>query len=278
MTAKTRFAAAVSAALILLLTASCASHLRQAKSAYVRGQELARAHRTGEALSAYKRAAQEAGLESRRNPSAQAFMVKGMAEASLELWRDAEASFLAAFGLGFEPGRAWASDASLLGLAVSFEELGLGDSATGVYERLLAKSSYEPVRMAAVQRYVDLAAARALTLAPVEKSRALARIVTAIDKLEANNYACGLYHYYHGQVESHRGDYRRSYEECVIARELGLPYEKVLRDNDNQIVFCYDRLVSSLPEAERGAFSEAHGAWAAKWGWKDARTPGWKKD
>ena len=142
----------------------------------------------------------------------------------------------------------------------------------------MSKSAYEPVRLAAVQRYVELATERASELPAAEKSRALARVVTAIDKLEADNYACGLYHYYHGQVESHRGDYRRSYEESVIARELGLPHERVLRDNDNQIVFCYDRLVSSLPEEERGAFEAAHGAWTRKWGWKDTRTPGWKKD
>ncbi|MGZ7064993.1 MAG: hypothetical protein ACXVI6_01415 [Candidatus Aminicenantales bacterium] len=61
-----------------------------------------------------------------------------------------------------------------------------------------------------------------------------------------------------------------------MARELGLPSEKILRDNDNQIVFCYDKLTGALPAAERDAFAVSHAAWARKWGWPDARTPAWK--
>jgi hypothetical protein len=63
-----------------------------------------------------------------------------------------------------------------------------------------------------------------------------------------------------------------------MARELGLPSEKILRDNDNQIVFCCDKLAASLGAGEREAFVAAHAAWAKKWGWKDARTPGWKME
>jgi hypothetical protein len=63
-----------------------------------------------------------------------------------------------------------------------------------------------------------------------------------------------------------------------MARELGLPSAEILRDNDNQLVFCYDRLTETLPAAERDAFAAAHAVWAKRWGWRDDRTPAWKKE
>jgi tetratricopeptide (TPR) repeat protein len=263
---------------LAVLAAGCASHLREAKEAYAAGQDLARAGRTVPAIAAYKRAAVEAGLETRARPSAQAFMVKGLAEVKLELWQEAEKSFLRAFGLGFEDGEGWAADAALFGLAVSFDELGFPGSAAGVYERLLTRSPHKPVKRAAAQRFVDLTLSRSLALGEKEKERTLAGLVKTIERLETDDYACGLYHYYHAQVESHRGDYRRSYDEAVIARELGVGSEDILRDNDNQIVFCYDRITALLSPEERDAFTAGHVAWTKKWGWKDARTPGWKQE
>jgi tetratricopeptide (TPR) repeat protein len=277
MPGKARPLAAAAAVTALLLFSACTSHLREAKAAYAEGQEMARGYRTAQAVAAYKRALSEAGLEVRGNPSAQAFMVKGLAEANLGLWHDAETSFVKAAGMGFEPGEAWASDVALLGLAVSFEELGIRDPALRAYENLLAKSAFKPVLTTAAQRYVDLMLARALVLEEREKDRALAGLVKAIEKLEADDFACGLYHYLHSQAEGHRGDYRRSYDEAVAARELGLPSEKILRDNDNQIVFCFDKLAGSLDGAGREALAASHAAWTKKWGWKDARTPGWKE-
>ncbi len=270
--------AVLAAALAAALLGACATHLREAKTAYTRGQEFARAMRTEEAVASYKRAAAEAGIEARRNPSAQAYMVKGMAEAALELWREAETSFSRAFALGFESGRAWASETATLGLAVSFEELGFKDSAVGIYERLLAKSAFMPVTTAAAQRYLDLVLERALAEDAKERQKSLAGLANVIAKLELADFACGLYHYYHAQVEGHRGEWRRGYEEAVMARELGLPSERILRDNDNQIVFCADRLTASLPEGERPAFAASHESWTRKWGWKDARTPNWKQE
>jgi hypothetical protein len=146
------------------------------------------------------------------------------------------------------------------------------------YENLLGRSSVKPVRLAAAQRYFDLSLARALGLGDKEKGRALADLVRTVERLEAADFSCGYYHYVHAQVEGHRGDLRRSYEEAVTARELGLPTEKIFRDNDNQIVFCRDALVGTLPAADRDAFSAAHASWTKKWGWKDARTPGWKQE
>jgi hypothetical protein len=272
-----RRAAAVTLALAVLASWGCLAHLRNAKAAFSEAQELGRSYKTEASLAAYKRARDEAGLEVRARPSAQAFAIKGMAEVNLRLWKDAESSFVKAFGLGFESGEEWAADVSLLGLAVSFEELGFRDQAYRAYEILTAKSRFKPVKLAAAERRVGLGLARALVLGEEDKKRALTGLLGVVDKLEAADFACGAYHYYHAQIESHRGEWRRSYEESVMARELGLPSEAILRDNDNQIVFCYDRLIGVLPEAERGAFEAAHAGWTKKWQWADARTPEWKR-
>jgi len=262
----------------LLLDAACLTHLRNAKAAYAAAQELAAHYQTEQATAAYKRALAEAALETQRTPSAQAFMLKGLAEANLGLWRDAETSFVKAAGLGFGEGEAWASDVSLLGLAVSFEELGFQEPSLRVYENLLGKSSFKPVRLTAAQRYADLILARARALADAELDRTLSDLVRTIERLEASDFACGYYHYLHSQAEGHRGRYGRSYDEAVMARELGLPSEKALRDNDLQVVFCCDKLAASLGAGEREAFAAAHAVWAKKWGWKDPRTPGWKTE
>jgi hypothetical protein len=50
------------------------------------------------------------------------------------------------------------------------------------------------------------------------------------------------------------------------------------QDNDNQLISCYDKLLETLPAAESKAFASAHPGWTKKWGWRDARTPAWKKE
>ncbi len=62
-----------------------------------------------------------------------------------------------------------------------------------------------------------------------------------------------------------------------MARELGLPTEKILRDNDLQVVYCYEALKKGLGPDEWRAFEGLYGRWIRKWGWPDAVTPGWKK-
>jgi hypothetical protein len=71
---------------------------------------------------------------------------------------------------------------------------------------------------------------------------------------------------------------RKLFPVAALARELGLPLEKISRDNDNQLVYCYDKLRETLPAAESKAFAAAHSGWTKKWGWRDARTPAWKKE
>jgi len=264
--------------LALALSASCLTHLGRAKRFYAEGQERARAFQTDRAIASWKKAADEAGRECRRKPSAQAFTVKGLAEANLGRWREAEASFLQAFHLGFRDGETWAADSALAGLAASFEELDLEAPALRIYAQLVDRSDFKPALMIAAERRTNLVLARAAGLDPGEKGRTLAALVKTLDRLLDRDFACGLFHYLHAQVDGHLGDIRRSYEEAVMARELGLPSEKIGRDNDNQLVYCYVRLMDALPPDERDALTAAQSRWAAKWGWRDDRTPAWKKE
>ncbi|HPW17323.1 MAG TPA: hypothetical protein PLP83_02960 [Candidatus Aminicenantes bacterium] len=269
---------ALALALSVVLSAACATSLGRAKRFYAEGQDLARAFRTEAAVAQWKRALDEAGRACRRRPSAQAFTVKGLAEANLGRWREAERSFLAAFGFGFGDGKDWASDSALAGLAASFEGLGLEAPALRLYARLADRSGFRPAVMLAAERRTNLALAGLAGLEAKERDRSLADLLKTLDRLIDRDFACGLYHYLHAQVDGHAGELGRAYEEAVVARELGLPTEKIGRDNDNQLVYCYVRLLDSLAPAERGALAAAQAGWAAKWGWRDDRTPAWKKE
>jgi len=264
--------------LVIVTSVSCLTHLSRAKRYYAEGQDQARALQTGQAVAYWKKALDEAGRACRRKPSAQAFTVRGLAEANIGLWREAERSFLQAFSLGFSDGEAWASDSALAGLAASFEDLDLEAPALRVYAQLVDKSDFKPALMVAAERRTNLVLARSAELGPDEKDRTLIALAKTLDRLLDRDFACGLYHYLHAQVDGHLSDLRRAYEEAVMARELGLPSAKIGRDNDNQLVYCYVRLQDSLPPAERDALRAAQARWAAKWGWRNDRTPAWKKE
>ena len=264
--------------LFVALSTSCLTHLSRAKQSYAEGQDAARAFKTERAVASWKKALDEAVRECRRRPSAQSFTIKGLAEANLGRWREAEGSFLTAFSLGFDEGESWASDSALAGLAVSFENLDLEAPALRIYAQLVDKSDFKPALMLAAEKRTNLILARAAGLDADEKDRTLAALSKALDRLLDRDFACGLYHYLHAQVDGHLGDIRRAYEEAVMARELGLPSEKIGRDNDNELVYCYIRLIDSLPPPERDALTAAQARWAAKWGWRDDRTPAWKKE
>jgi len=266
------------AVLIVLAFAACATHLERAKLHYSRGQELARTYRTAEAAASYKRALNEAGLASRSGSSAQAFMLKGLAEAGLERWTDAEASFLRASTLGFPDGQEWAADVARLGLAVSLQELGFEDAALHSLAGLLDKATFRPVVPEAARRWLDLNLARAARMDEKERAKGLAAIVRTLERLVDGEFSCGFHHYLLSQALGHARDYRRSFEEAAVARDLGLPSEKALRDNDLQAVFCYDSLREGLTPEDWREFEALYLRWTAKWGWKDARTPGWKRD
>ncbi len=265
-------------ALSVALSPACLTGLRRAKAHYAAGQEHAAALRTEAAVAAWKTARLEAERASLKRPSAQLFTVKGLAETNLGLWREAEASFLRAFRLGFDKAEAWAADAALAGLAASFEELGLETAALRLHARLVDRSEFKPALMFAAERRTSLVLAGLERLEPKERERALAALLKTLDRLCDRDFACGLFHYLHAQVDVHLDDPARAYEEAVMARELGLPTGKIGRDNDNQLVYCYTRLAAALPEGERAAFLAAHAAWTRAWGWRDERTPPWKKE
>jgi hypothetical protein len=260
------------------LLAACISHLRDAKFYYSQGQALSRQSQKEKAIAFYKRALEEAKEEAEKHPSAQAYLLKGMAELNLELWKDAEASFLEAFSYGFEEGEEWASEVSLLGLASSLQGLGLKNLALKSYSYLLDKSKLKPAALYAAQKYTDLALAQALLREEKEKQRNLNELLKKIENLSDKDFGCGFYHYLQSQILSHLAEYKKSFEEAVMARELGLSSEKIFRDNDLQIVFCYEKLKSLLPAEEWKEFESHYQEWIKKWGWKDSQTPGWKKE
>ncbi len=271
-------ARALAIALVLVISAGCLTHLGRAKRYYTEGQEQARAFQTERAVALWKKAHDEAVLACRRRPSAQAFTLRGLAETNLGRWREAEASFLAAFSFGFGDGKTWASDSALAGLAASFEGQGLEEPALRIYAQLVDDSDFKPALLFAAERRTNLVLARLSGAAAGERARTLASLIKSLDRLLERDFACGLYHYLHAQVDGHLGDLRRSYEEAVMAKELGLASEKIGRDNDNQLVYCYVRLLVSLAPADRDALATAQARWAAKWGWRDDRTPAWKKE
>jgi tetratricopeptide (TPR) repeat protein len=272
-----RILAAVVGIALCLTGTACVSHLERAKLDYAQAQGLARAYRAADALALYKRALIEASAEARTRPSAQAFMVKGLVEVNLSLWKEAEASFLEAFSYGFADGEEWASQVSLLGLAETFEEMGLRDQAVRSYEPVLGKSKFRPVVLVAAQRYSNLKLAQAQGADEKVKERLLNESLKIIEKLTAADWSCGYYHYLQSQFRSHLGDCAGSFEEAVVARELGLPSEEILRDNDLQIVFCHRELRKVMAQDAWKEFEGRYQRWVRRWGWKDAETPAWKK-
>lgn len=273
-------AAAFGAVLAMALAAApaCASHLRNAKTLYARaGEEAARSH-VESAAALYKKARLEAGREAARKPSAQAYLVKGLAEVDLGMWKEAEASFVKAFSFGQDSAQAWASDAALIGLAASFEELGFDSQASRIYADVMKKSKFRPAVRTAASKRTEAVLRASLDLPDKEKDKALSGLLRELDSALTDDYACGLLHYLVSQVCGHTGDLLRAYEEAVIARELGLPSDKMLRDNDNQLVFCYKELSVGLPSSKKEEFEARHRTWTARWGWTGPETPAWKKE
>ncbi len=269
---------AAPAILAVFLFAACATHLERAKLNYSRGQEFARIYRTTETAASYKRALAEAGKAAGPDGPAQAYMLKGLAEIGLERWADAQESFVRAATLGFPEGQGWADDVSRLGLAISLAELGFEDAALRSLAGLLDRSTFKPVVPEAARRWLDLNLARLAVTDDKERAKSLAAIVRTLERLVDGDFACGFHHYLLSQALGHVGDWRRSFEEAAVARDLGLPSEKALRDNDLQAVFCYDALRQELSPAAWREFEALYARWTTKWKWKDARTPGWKKE
>jgi tetratricopeptide (TPR) repeat protein len=272
-----KMSCAVFLLLMNLLFCSCVSHLQEAKLYYTQGQELSRVYSTERAIASYKKSLEEVEIEIARNPSAQAYMIKGMVEVNLKMWQKAEKSFLSAFSLGFPEGQEWAEQVSLFGLASSLEEMGLEESAFKVYSYLVSKSKLKPVTLLAAQRYTDIALRDLPQEGEKERQRSLEKLLKSIEKLSVNDLSCGYYHYLQSQVLSHKAEYGQSFEEAVMAKELGLPTEEIMRDNDLQIVFCFKNLKQNLEGQKWEKFYSMYLDWTQKWMWPDPETPDWKK-
>jgi tetratricopeptide (TPR) repeat protein len=260
----------------IIILISCVSHLREAKSHYAEAQRLGRAYQTKAAFMAFSLTRQEAELEIKKRPSAQAFMLKGLAELSLEKWEDAEDSFRQAFAYGFEKGEEWAEHISLLGMALSLQELGLEDSSARVYDYLIQRAKIRPVVLLAAQRFTDLSLKNAAVESKGDRQKALDKLLKRVEMLSEKDLSCGYYHYLQSQILSHLSDYTGCFEEAVWARELGLPSGTLMRDNDNQIVFCYQALQQRLPSDDWERFQSVYMGWVKKWGWRGPETPDWK--
>ncbi|MCR4409461.1 MAG: hypothetical protein QHH43_03295 [Candidatus Saccharicenans sp.] len=260
-----------------LLFSSCASSLQKAKLNLAGAQDREKSFRTEEAVALYQKSLEEAEREIRKRPSSQAYMIKGLAEVKLARWPEASRSFSQAAALGDEKAEAWAREVSLLGLAISLQEQGLAGPALRLYSILSEKGKFSPVVQAALGRLVD----SQLELLPALPEREWEKIITKsigmVEKALDSDPACGYYHYLLAQLLGHGGKYRESFEEAVMARELGLPKLELQRDNDNQIVFCYRRLKESLAGEEWAKFSRNYRLWINKWKWPDEETPDWKR-
>ncbi|MFP4082125.1 MAG: hypothetical protein ACLFVG_05110 [Candidatus Aminicenantes bacterium] len=261
----------------LVFLFGCVSHLREAKHYYAQGQKFSRSYRQREAVSHFKRALKEARLETERNPSSQAFMLKGLAELELELWEQAEESFLESFAYGFEGGQKWAQELSLLGLALSLEKLGLEDSAFHIYSHLVKRSKLKQILLVASQKFTEISLEKAVDKEAKQREKSLTRLLKEVEKLAEKDLSCGFYHYLLSQIHSHLSSYKQSFEQAVMARELGLPSQEILRDNDLQIVFCYQRSKQSLSPEEWEKFNSVYRRWMKKWNWPGPEIPDWKK-
>jgi tetratricopeptide (TPR) repeat protein len=264
--------------ILALNFASCVSHLKEAKLHYTEGEKCSRRYQFDNAAAHFKKAVQEAVIAAKKNPHAQTFMVKGLAELRLELWEKAEESFATAFSLGFEEGEEWASQISLFGLASSFEEMGLEDSASTIYSHLLGRSRLTPVTSVVAQKYIDLNLKKALEAHGREKEKMLTQMLRTAERLTNADMSHGFYHYLQSQVHSHLSDYQKSFEQAVMARELGLPNPEISRDNDMQIIFSFNGLKEKLGPKEWEDFQSMYLKWVSRWGWKGPETPDWKRE
>ena len=262
---------------LTLLFSGCSSSLQKAKLHLAAAQERERSFRTDEATALYKKSLEEAENEIRKRPSAQAYLLRGLAEVNLARWTEASRSFSLAATLGEEKAESWAREVSLYGLAVSFQEQGLTEPAIRQFSILAERGRFSPVVRAALGRMIDSQLELLPSLPEKEQEKYLTKTIGIVEKVLELDPACGYYHYLLSQLLSHQGKYRESFEAAVMARELGLPKLDLHRDNDNQIVFCYRQLKESLTGESWTEFSRAYRLWINKWKWADEETPDWKR-
>jgi tetratricopeptide (TPR) repeat protein len=261
---------------LLVFVPACTSHLKEAKLYYTQGEDYARVYDTAKATASFKLAREKVEKQVKKDPSAQAYMIKGLAELNLDLWEEAKESFLKANAFGFEKGEEWASELSLYGLASTLQEMGLEEPASEIFQSLLDRSKVKPVTFLAAQNHVDIELNRALGTENSGKEKQLKVLLKTTDKLITKDLGCGYYHYLQSQVLAHLQEFRKSFERGVMARELGLPSEQICRDNDNQIIYCYRELKKQLQPEQWAAFEALYLEWVKRWGWKGPEEPNWQ--
>jgi tetratricopeptide (TPR) repeat protein len=262
--------------ILLFSLVACVSHLKEAKLYFSQGEEYSRVYETEKATASFKRAREEAANQVKKDPSAQAYMIKGLAELNLDLWEEAKSSFLKANTLGFEKGEEWASELSLYGLASTLGEMGLEESASEIFKALLDRSKFKPVTFLAAQSHVEIELARALDADSTQREKYLKALIKTTDELITKDLGCGYYHYLQSQVLAHLHECRKSFERAVMARELGLPTVQIFRDNDKQIVYLYQELKNSMQPDQWVSFEMIYLDWVKRWGWKGPETPTWQ--
>ena len=256
---------------------ACSSPLQEVKLYFTRGQESLRHYNSAQARIYFQKTKEAANAAIKSQPVAQLYVLKGLAEVQLEEWSAARRSFSLAYSLGFDKGEKWAAEVALFGLAQSLGELGLSQQAGQIYDYLVTRSQFEPVTLLAAQRYVDFTLERSFTLEEREKEVLLRRLLNRVRSLIKENYHQGFYHYLSSQILAHQQLYRRSFEEAVMARELGLPTEEIWRDNDRQIIFCFRQLKKDLLKEDWQDFLQLYQRLITSWGWADEETPPWMK-
>ncbi len=250
--------------LAAVLSCACATHrLEQVKLHYLRAVELADRMDSAGAAAELKLVRSEAA---KIEGDPQAWLIKGQAEVELGLFEEARRSFARARESGIGIDAAWEQAAQLLGLAAVYEKMEMDSVAAALCETALeqAKKAGPDLFEVAAARWVDLTLGQ---LDGEDESKARTKILDGLDKkvrsMVGDSPTSGTLRYLLSQVELHLEHYEEGWNQAVMARELGVRSEEILRDNDESLIFCYRQL------KEKGQFEydERQAAWAARWEW-----------
>ncbi|MEW6456397.1 MAG: hypothetical protein AB1410_06785 [Acidobacteriota bacterium] len=262
---------------IFLYFFSCSSYLKDAKIYYIQANHFDENFNTEQALKYHKKALEKLEKEIRKNPSSQAFVLKGLIELNLEKWEDAKGSFLIAKDFGFEEGGKWAKEVSLAGVGITLEKMGIQDATISIWANLYRKSKIGKIKELASQKMVDMELSLILEIDEKERQKNLNELLKNVKSLIIEDPSNSYFHYLLSQISSHLDDWKTSYEEAIMAKELGLRTEKIRRDNDLQIIFSYKNLIKSSEGNEKEKLNRVYMQWIKRWKWKDGETPDWKE-
>lgn len=261
----------LAAFLAFAFTPACAVHrLDVAKAHYMKGLQFIGLQDRAAAVFEFKLARAEA----QKSGDAQALLLRGQSEIELSLFEEARLSFIAARLAGAGDTADWESAALLLGLADVYAEMEMPFEASALCEAAMTDAKKAGPRLfeAAAARFVDVTLGAAST---VEDPKARAKAITDIEKkargLVQDSPGSAVLRYLLAQVELHLERYEDAWRQAVVAREMGLPDEEFLRDNDNAIIFCYRQLI----EAGKSEYQERQRAWSERWDWPEIDKPEW---